>query len=156
MAKFKKGDRVKNMERDWESVPYGELGTVNENNSGIPFVLWDNYDELAQHEEYLELVTEEEPIKSPTKLASDIAQVIEQSKLNSWDDSVEINESMDLPVDKFSFSYADQYGRDLTHKLQLTEGQYDLCDIIASFRLYLFAIGYDREDVDEIIDESRL
>lgn len=37
----------------------GSTGTVNENNSDIPFVIWDGYGEWAIKEEWAELIEEQ-------------------------------------------------------------------------------------------------
>lgn len=57
MAKFKKGDRVRNLCRDDKYVKYGATGTVNEDNSDIPFVddsdipfvVWDSASMLTDY-----------------------------------------------------------------------------------------------------------
>lgn len=58
MAKFKKGDRVRNTDANYEAIPLGSIGTVLENDSIIPYVDWDNVGVKSQHEDSLELLTE--------------------------------------------------------------------------------------------------
>jgi len=41
MAKFKKGDRVINLQTDDFYIPHLAKGTVDENNSAIPYVIWE-------------------------------------------------------------------------------------------------------------------
>jgi hypothetical protein len=65
MAKFKKGDRVRNLE-DNGLVRKGAIGTVDENENSIPWVIWDDPSMIksrhdrrwAQIEEELELINE--------------------------------------------------------------------------------------------------
>ncbi len=63
MAKFKKGDRVRYIrEVGDDGVVSGSLGTVDENDSISPYVLWDEADDdrlWPAHESDLELVTKE-------------------------------------------------------------------------------------------------
>lgn len=69
MSKFKKGDRVRNLE-ETEWVPKNSTGTVDEDDSQVPFVIWDEVTEYAKecdalkpmicprNEIYLELIDE--------------------------------------------------------------------------------------------------
>lgn len=154
MEDFKRGDRVIAVDNDevWK-IEMGDVGTVDEVCEQTVYVLWDR---IGRKVGMLDTEIIGKYYFDGIDAPSDIAQIIEQSKLNSWDDSVEINESMDLPLDKFEFKYSDEYGRQISHKLNLKEGQYDICDIVAEVRLFLMSVGYDREDVNELIDESRL
>lgn len=142
MAKFNAGQKV-----IWIKHNEFGVGTILDNDQ-YPDVKFES-DILCMDEDELQLYIDP---------ASEISKIINQSldRENSWDDSVEISESMDLPVDKFEFRYTDEYGRQLSHVFKESEGIYGLEDVIASFRLFLLGCGYDREDVDEIIDESRL
>ena len=62
MAKFKIGDRVKNLEDDYY-VKLGEIGTIDEDDD-CPFVIWDRGERFAQEENLLQLVAEAQPIPS--------------------------------------------------------------------------------------------
>lgn len=59
--KFKKGDRVRNIQPDSEnsctdSYQFGSCGAVDEDNSLCPYVRWDNGKRSAQSDEHLELI----------------------------------------------------------------------------------------------------
>jgi hypothetical protein len=58
MSKYKKGDRVRNLKEDG-FIKVGDLGTVNDNDSKIPYVNWDGKPfgglGYAQHEDDMEL-----------------------------------------------------------------------------------------------------
>ena len=69
MAKFKKGDRVRNL-KETTCIPKGATGIVDEDNSLSPWVVWNEITEYSResdpfntmrwsrNEEYLELITE--------------------------------------------------------------------------------------------------
>jgi hypothetical protein len=68
MAKFKIGDRVRNLE-DNGAVILGATGTIDEDGSYVPFVIWDepsmikttrSDNRTARLEEHLELITKEQ------------------------------------------------------------------------------------------------
>ena len=136
MARFKVGDRVKCIEST-VYVNKGQVGTVAEDKAEYPFVLWDDGEKWSIYELKLE------PYTDP---ASEIAQIVENS----------INSTEPIPIDRFEFKYHDEYGRTLSHKFEQSEGDYDLCDVIASFRLFILGIGWGREVVDKYIREDRL
>ena len=138
MAKFKLGDVVKltigdNMYR----LNKGDVGIVVDYYTH-PVV------ELNDLRRFEILESNLEPYTDP---ASEIAQIIEESITKSDEK---------IPVDKFEFRFADEYGRELIHKFEQSEGDYDLTDVIASLRLFLLGVGYSQKDVDEIIREDRL
>lgn len=62
MAKFKKGQRVRNIQPDSKNTlrhrfKFGDTGTVDEEHD-IPYVIWDNGKRSQQAERYLELISE--------------------------------------------------------------------------------------------------
>lgn len=150
MARFKIGDKVV-MNEHISNIPYGSVGIVIEE-ARFPDIAWSLGDNTKK------IWAVDEDLLKSIDPASEISKIINHSleRENSWDDSVEISESMDLPVDRFEFRYQDEYGRELSHKFEQSEGDYDLCDVIASFRLFILGIGWDREDVDKYIREDRL
>ena len=135
MARFKVGDRVKAIKDDGNfSIYIGDTGVVNDDDV-VPYVIWDKDNrEIAVFEHMIEL----------SDPASEIAQIVENS----------INSTEPIPVDKFEFTYKDEYGRTLSHKFEQSEGDYNLCDVIASFRLFILGIGWGREVVDKYIREA--
>lgn len=137
MAKYKIGDivRLKIGEKTY-SVGEGCTGVIVDY-QGDPIVELDDSRRFCIAEFNLELF---DP-------SSEISQIIEQSITKSAEK---------IPVDKFEFCYIDEYGRDLTHRFEQQEGYYDLSDVIASFRLFLLGVGYEREEVNGIIREDRL
>ena len=137
MARFKIGDKVQCTEST-RYVKAGQIGVVREDDSEYPFVLWDGYECWSISENKLKLYTDP---------ASEIAQIIENSINNSTEP---------IPIDRFEFKYHDEYGREISHKFEQSEGDYNFIDVIASFRLFLLGVGYSQKDVDEIIREDRL
>jgi hypothetical protein len=76
MAKFKIGDRVRNLE-DNGAVILGATGTIDEDGSYVPFVVWDDPSMLkttradnrtARLEEHLELINEKENMTTEQKI----------------------------------------------------------------------------------------
>lgn len=72
--KFKKGDRVRNIEPDDQNIfhkyyEFGISGTVQQDSEGCPFVEWDNGECLPQTEKWLQLITEPEikPVQFDTE-----------------------------------------------------------------------------------------
>ena len=138
MAKFKLGDVVKltigdNMYR----LNKGDVGIVVDYYTH-PVV------ELNDLRRFEILESNLEPYTDP---ASEIAQIIEESITKSDEK---------IPMDKFEFRFADEYGRELSHKFEQSEGDYNVIDVIASLRLFLLGVGYSQKDVDDIIREDRL
>ena len=136
MARFNVNDRVKCIESTMY-VKKGQIGTVIKNDCEYPWVEWDGRERWAISEDKLELF---DP-------ASEIAQIIEESITKSDEK---------IPVDKFEFRFADEYGREISHKFEQSEWDYSIIDVIASFRLFLLGVGYSQKDVDGIIREDRL
>ena len=136
MARFKVGEKVILNDDGYVSAKMGSVGIVQDEDI-IPEVLFENGAMICVDE--LDL----EPYTDP---ASEIAQIVENS----------INLTEPIPVDKFEFTYKDEYGRTLSHKFEQSEGDYNLCDVIASFRLFILGIGWGREVVDKYIREDRL
>ena len=138
MARFKKGDVVK--------LTIGD--SMYRLNKGDVGIVVDYYThpvvELNDLRRFEILESNLEPYTDPT---SEIAQIIERSITKSDEK---------IPVDKFEFRYADEYGREVSHKFEQSEGDYNFIDVIASFRLFLLGVGYSQKDVDEIIREDRL
>ena len=54
-------------------------------------------------------------------------------------------------MDRFEFTYKDEYGRTLSHKFTEEMGIYTLVDVIASFSLFLKGVGFSDKDIDEFI-----
>ena len=135
MARFKVGEKIV-LNDDGYKLPYGSVGVVQDEDN-LPEILFENGVMICVDE--LDL----EPYTDP---ASEIAQIVEES----------INSTEPIPVDKFEFTYKDEYGRTLSHKFEQSEGDYNFIDVIASFRLFLLGVGYSQKDVDEIIREDRL
>ena len=157
MAVFKVGDRVIAVENDevWK-IEMGDVGTVDEVYEQTVYVLWDRIGRKVGMLD-TEIIGKYyfDGIDSP----SDIAQIIEQSKLNSWDDSVichDCDGCDEIPVDSFEFKYADEYGRQISHNYNGDEGSYWIEDVVAEFANFLFGVGYTREDVYKYIREDRL
>ena len=139
MAKFQKGDRVKAIKDDGNySIYIGDTGVVNDDDD-VPYVIWDKDNREMAVFEYM--------IEPYTDPSSEIAQIIEESITKSDEK---------IPVDKFEFRFEDEYGRELSHKFEQSEGDYNIIDVIASLRLFLLGVGYSQKDVDEIIREDRL
>jgi hypothetical protein len=71
MSKFKKGDRVRNIQPDDENAfsdryKFGDTGTVYRwHNKSYPFVIWDNGVQDVQHKRFLELISEEPVVDPP-------------------------------------------------------------------------------------------
>lgn len=58
--KFKKYDRVINLQDDEDNgLSIGDIGTVDEDNSEVPYILWDKGIRQAQVDDEMELITEE-------------------------------------------------------------------------------------------------
>lgn len=57
MAKFKKGDRVRCIE-DGSQISMGETGTIEQDNSKMPFIRNDNGKKACAHEKKLKLITD--------------------------------------------------------------------------------------------------
>ena len=138
MSKFKVGDVVKLIIGDSiYKLNKGDVGIVV-NYYTHPVV------ELNDLRRFEILESNLEPYTDP---ASEIAQIIEESITKSDEK---------IPVDKFEFRFADEYGREISHKFQQSEMDYGLEDIVAEFAHYLMGIGWDREDVYKYIREDRL
>ena len=138
MSKFKVGDVVKLIIGDSiYKLNKGDVGIVV-NYYTHPVV------ELNDLRRFEILESNLEPYTDP---ASEIAQIIEESITKSDEK---------IPVDKFEFRFADEYGREISHKFQQSEGDYNIIDVIASLRLFLLGVGYSQKDVDGIIREDRL
>ena len=137
MARFKVGEKVILNDDGYGSTKIGSIGVVQDEDI-CPDVIFENGVILCVAES--ELVQYIDP-------ASEIAQIIEESITKSDEK---------ISVDKFEFRFADEYGRELSHKFQQSEGDYNVIDVIASFRLFLLGVGYSQKDVDEIIREDRL
>ena len=137
MARFKIGEKVVLNDDGYGATRIGSVGVIQDDNV-CPYVLFESGVVGCVDEGELE------PYTDP---ASEIAQIIEDS-INKSDEKI--------PVDKFEFRFADEYGRELSHKFQQSEGDYNIIDVIASFRLFLLGVGYSQKDVDEIIREDRL
>jgi len=157
MAVFKVGDRVIAVENDevWK-IEMGDVGTVDEVYEQTVYVLWDR---IGRKVGMLDTEIIGKYYFDGIDTPSDIAQIIEKSKLNSWDDSVichDCDGCDEIPVDRFEFKYADQYGRELSHKYNGDEGSYWIEDVVAEFANFLFGVGYTREDVYKYIREDRL
>ena len=136
MARFKVGEKIVLNDDGYVSAKMGSVGIVQDEDI-IPEILFENGVMICVDE--LDL----EPYTDP---ASEIAQIVENS----------INSIEHIPVDRFEFTYKDEYGRTLSHKFEQSEGDYDLCDVIASFRLFILGIGWGREVVYKYIREDRL
>jgi hypothetical protein len=83
MAKFKKGDRVRNLE-DNGDVILGATGTIDEDGSYVPFVIWDEPsmikttradNRIARLEEHLELINKKENMTTEQKINELQAQI---------------------------------------------------------------------------------
>ena len=136
MAKFSKGDRVRNLEDNWV-IPYLSEGTVGENYSSVPYVRWDETDTVnAQEEELLELI---DP-------SSEIAHILESA--------VE-REQSNNELQKYTFTYTD-VNREITHVFKEEMLEYDLEDVVAEFRAFLLGLGFTAEHIGGLIDESKL
>ena len=136
MARFKVGEKIVLNDDGYVSAKMGSVGIVQDEDI-IPEVLFENGAMICVDE--LDL----EPYTDP---ASEIAQIVENS----------INSTEPIPIDRFEFRYADEYGRELSHKFQQSEMDYGLEDVVAEFAHYLMGIGWDREDVYKYIREDRL
>ena len=145
MAKYKYGDRVRNVRNHDPFIEYGEIGTVVENNSSVPYVLWDYGKKFSQLEDFLELVRE-----------VDSVILFETSSFASWDDSVEFTPTELPKIDRFTFGYEDEYGMEIAHAYNGKEFEYGLVDIIANFTLFLKGVGYTDDEISEFINEGRM
>ena len=142
MNDYKKGDRIMAVSNDegWD-IKVGDKGTVAFESDIHPYILLDKTREIVgMSADEIAHVVELDP-------SSEIAQIIEQS-ITKFDEKI--------PVDKFEFNFSDEYGRELSHKFEQSEGDYNIIDVIASLRLFLLGVGYSQKDVDEIIMEDRL
>lgn len=138
MARFKKGDKVFLLKND---ELYGlylwDTGVVDEDDDKVPYVIWDK--------DGRKIAVEEENL-TYSDTSSQIAQIIEQS----------IVVNGEAPIDTFEFSFKDEYGREIIHKFEEEMGVYTLVDVVASFRLFLRGIGWEREEVDKFIRDEML
>ena len=137
MARFKIGEKVVLNDDGYGATRIGSVGVIQDDNV-CPYVLFESGVVGCVNESELT------PYTDP---ASEIAQIIEESITKSDEK---------IPVDKFEFRFADEYGREISHKFEQSEGDYNFIDVIASLRLFLLGVGYSQKDVDEIIREDRL
>lgn len=58
MAKFRKGDKVRaNENRSWKYIEIGDIGTIDENDSVTPSIIWDkNHQRYCMAEDSLTLI----------------------------------------------------------------------------------------------------
>lgn len=89
MSMFKRGDRVRNLEEGDQYIPFNATGTVDENNSVVPIVNWDEVTEFAkeydpknptrwpQHQDYLELIEENKVDNNKTIKMEDLQKSME-------------------------------------------------------------------------------
>lgn len=132
MARFKKGDKVMLLRNDkFYNLFLWDTGVVDDDDDEIPYVVWDK--------DGRRIAVQEKDL-APFDASSQIAQIIENS--------IGCNEA---PVDTFEFRFKDEYGRELVHKFEEEMGIYTLVDVVASFRLFLRGIGWEREEVDKFI-----
>ena len=130
MARFKVGEKIV-LNDDGYKLPYGSVGVVQDEDN-LPEILFENGVMICVDE--LDL----EPYTDP---ASEIAQIVENS----------INSIEHIPVDRFEFTYKDEYGRELSHKFTEEMGVYTLVDVVASFSLFLKGVGFSDKDINQFI-----
>ena len=146
MARFKIGEKVVLNDDGYGATRIGSVGVIQDDNV-CPYVLFESGVVGCVNESELT------PYTDP---ASEIAQIIEESITKSDGFSGIKGWVEPIPVDRFEFRFADEYGREVSHKFQQSEGDYNIIDVIASLRLFLLGVGYSQKDVDEIIREDRL